>query len=161
MNRGEWIRGWHSRVTRLQSWSVVPEPIPALIAPLVIRHHMQPVIRLSEDHGVQLECSRGSCYRPVKWEKAHRRSGGSLHTFPPGSRGACDLVTTDGPSIIHYIDLLVEYGPWRRICYYPGHAFVHVDYGDHGGELAERRQLFSATGPGQAWRLQSYLAEIR
>jgi hypothetical protein len=135
-----------------KAWVITGELPPPDVWPRIERYHVRPLTTLWHAHGIALVPSGGSCYRPVEWEKAKGRSGGSLHTFPPGSRGACDLVLADGADIIGVMDHIIDSLPYRRLCYYPGHNFVHADYGDQDGQAAATRSMWIADGPGARWR---------
>lgn len=107
--------------------------------------------------GIALVPSAHSVYRPIPYEHSRGRSGNSLHTFPPGTRGAADLTMRDGSHVMHVIDQIVEELPFRRICLYKAHNFVHVDYGEKGRRSGERRSLWEAVGPGSVWVRRSWL----
>lgn len=126
----------------------------------IVKYHVMPCMDLFHAHGVGLVPSVGSCYRSVAHEISKGRPGTSLHCFPVGTRGACDLVRADRVDMATVIDLLVEQGPWRRICWYPVQRFVHVDYGDHKGQPVARRQLFEAPHIHGSWSFRSFLPEI-
>lgn len=143
-----------------EAWAINGQSPPPDVWHRILQWHIRPVVSIYYAHGIPLVPSRGSCYRPKEWEEAKGRSGWSLHTFPGRSRGACDLVRADGLEIITALDLLVEEGPWRRICLYPSDQFIHVDYGDQAGAPCARRQLFECAGGREPWQFRSWLAEV-
>ena len=85
----------------------------------------------------------------------------SLHTFRVGTRGAIDLVRSDGVDVATELDWLIEESPYRRICFYPLERFIHADYGDHDGQLCDRRQLYEAPNRQGDWKFRSWLPETR
>lgn len=155
------VKLWSDSLEVQRYWCPVDLPIPPRIWMDIGTYHVTPLRRLQLFTGAMFFPSKRSGYRPGEWERSKGRDGSSLHTFKPGSWGAVDLVMWNGTHVRHAVDLLVEYGPWRRICYYRDKAFVHVDYGDHDGKRCKRRQLFEAVGDGSVWSLRSYLAEPR
>lgn len=117
-----------------------------------------PLQTLWYTHGVGLVPSDRSCYRSVEYELSRGRSGRSLHTFPPDTKGACDLRLHNFARIEHVIDTVIEELPFRRIVYYPNNNFLHVDYGEKGRRSGDRRSLWVCAGPLQPWIRQSWLA---
>jgi hypothetical protein len=142
------------------AWTITGDLPPRYVWDRIEAHHIRPLIRIYLSEGVALVPSMRSCYRSVAYELKKGRSGKSLHTFPAASRGACDLIRLDGVDVSSAIDLLVELGPWRRICYYRLQGFVHVDYGDQDGGLCGRRQLWECDGGSAPWRFASWLPEV-
>ena len=142
------------------AWAIDQQSPPPDVWRRLLQYHIRPVVSIFYAEGVPLVPSRGSCYRPPAWEVQKGRSGFSLHTFPGRSHGACDLVRADGIKVVSVLDLLVEQGPWRRICWYPSRDFIHVDYDDHQGTPCERRQLFECAGPREPWIFRSWLPEV-
>ena len=124
-------------------------------------YHIAPLLELWRETGIVLMPSRGSCYRPISWELMRKRSGNSLHCFPGSSKGAIDLVREDGFDIVTILDHLALFSPWRRICYYQNHSFVHADYGDRSGVEVIRRQLFVCDDDRSSWVFKSWLPETR
>lgn len=122
-------------------------------------YHIRPLTSLFHATGVPLVPSMRSCYRSRAYELSRGRSGSSLHTFPGATRGACDLLRADGVDVASVLDLLVERGPWRRICHYPNNGFIHVDYGDVQGRICDHRQLFTCSGPVLPWVRVRWLPE--
>lgn len=141
------------------AWTITGALAPPDVWERILKFHCTPLHTLWISKLVQVVPSGGSCFRSVEWEKSKGRSGSSLHTFPAGSRGACDLVLADGADIIGVMDHLIEDLPYRRLCYYPGHNFVHADYGDQDGKAAPRRTMWIADGPHARWRKLYYLPE--
>lgn len=141
------------------AWTITDDRIPPHIWDTIRDHYITPCTRLFYHHRIALVPSARSCYRPESYERSRGRSGNSLHTFPPGTLGACDLTTASGSPIIHHLDTIVDHGPWRRICIYTAQNFAHVDYGDQGRRPGDRRSLWACTGPNEPWRLMSYLPE--
>lgn len=152
---------WSRSLEIPRYWTTVDGDMPLDVWCRIGFHHVLPLRDLQRRTGVMLFPSLRSGYRSVEWEKAKGRSGSSLHTFPGSSRGAVDLVVWDGTPVRHVVDLLVEYGAWRRICLYSGKGFIHVDYGDQSGVPAARRQLFEGLGSDGKWQFRSFLAEPR
>lgn len=152
---------WSASLDVQRYWSPVEGPIPASIWEKIQDHHIEPLRDLYRRTGAMFFPSLRSGYRPKAYELAKGRSGSSHHTFPGFSRGAVDLVMWNGEHVRHYVDLIVEYGKWRRIVLYSGKAFVHVDYGERPDLAHCRRRLFEGLGPDGVWKLRSYLAEPR
>lgn len=141
------------------AWAIDQKRPPQAVWDRILKYHVTPVVNLFHATGVALVPSMGSCYRPVEYERAQGRSGSSLHTFPAHSKGACDLVLSGQLDVIRHMDLVIESLPYRRLCYYPGHGFVHGDYGDQDGTPAARRSMWIADGPGSTWRRLYWLPE--
>lgn len=140
-------------------WSRTEDPIPPDVWAIIRDHYITPCSRLFYHHRVALVPSDRSCYRTVAYELSRGRRGSSLHTFPPGTLGACDLTTASGLEIIHHLDTIVDHGPWRRIAVYTNNNFIHVDYGDQGARSGDRRSLWACARPREPWRLMSYLPD--
>lgn len=155
-----------------RAWCIDGQLPPPEIWAIIATFYVRPLESLAVAHGIAVVPSGGSCYRPVSWEHAKGRSGNSLHTFRAGTWGACDLVRADGGDVAHLLDVIALEGPWRRVCWYPGvrdrrgpggyrARFIHVDFGDHDGQLSKRRELFECRGPHQPWIFRSHLPEVK
>lgn len=142
------------------SWIITQEQLPQDLWPVIRDSYIIPLQTLWHTHGIGLVPSARSVYRPKEYELSRGRLGGSLHTFPPGTRGAADLTTHDGGEVIYHLDSVIEVLPFRRICYYGLKNFIHVDYGDQGRRSGDRRSLWYCSGPGAPWQFQSWLPEI-
>lgn len=132
-------------------WCIEDRPCSPEVWDRVVIFHLVPLLIFEECTGITLVPSRRSCYRSRAWELSHKRPGSSLHTFPAGSRGACDLVRADGKPITECTDEIVRWLPHRRIALYPRNGFAHVDYGDRSGLLNQRRTLWHCSSPTAAW----------
>lgn len=141
------------------AWVITGERPPEHVWPRILKYHLTPALTLFHATGVALLPSMGSCYRSPVYERSKGRSGSSLHTFPHGSRGACDYTLPGGMDVMHHMDHVIQSMPHRRLCYYPGHGFVHADYGDQHGQAAKERTMWIADGPGAKWRLLYKLPE--
>lgn len=144
----------------LAAWCIEDHAPPAAIAAALHLFHFAPVIALHYRHGVTLVPSLRSGYRSPAYELAHGRDGRSLHTFPPGTWGAVDLTAPGAPSILHHLDAIAAHGPWSRICVYPAHNFVHVDYGRARAFGSGPRQLFECSSPSAPWVFRSNLSPL-
>lgn len=154
-----------------RAWCIDGQLPPPEILAIIAMFYVRPLESLSIAHRIAVVPSKGSCYRPVSWEHMKGRSGNSLHTFRAGTWGACDLVRADGGDVAHLLDVIALEGPWRRVCWYPGvkdktrasgyrDRFIHVDFGDHDGQLCKRRELYEAKGPGLPWKFKSHMPEV-
>lgn len=155
-----------------RAWCIDGQLPPPEIWAVIATFYVRPLEGLALRHRIAVVPSGGSCYRPVSWELAKGRSGNSLHTFRAGTWGACDLVRADGGDVAHLLDVIALEGPWRRVCWYPGvrdqrwpggyrARFIHVDFGDHDGQLSKRRELYECRGPHQPWIFRSHLPEVK
>jgi hypothetical protein len=140
-------------------WTITGELPPPHVWPVILNNYIRPLTSLFYSEDIALVPSMGSCYRSPEYELLKGRSGRSLHCFPTGTRGACDITTFDKSPIIHIIDVVIDQLPFRRICVYPNNNFIHVDYGEGAGRSGDRRSLWKCDGPTRQWQLQSYLAE--
>lgn len=161
MSTNPTVQMWSDSLVVQRYWTPVEDPIPARIWSVVDLCYVHPLRALQARTGAMFFPSLRSGFRPISWERSKGRSGSSLHTFPGGSMGAVDLVMWNGEHVRHYVDLLVEFGPWRRIAYYSSKGFVHVDYGHSISGRGSRRQLFEGIGSDGVWSFRSYLAEPR
>lgn len=150
---------WSASLDNQRYWSPLDRSIPPHIWATIVDHHIAPLRDLQRLTGATFFPSARSGYRPREWERSKGRDGSSLHTYPMGSFGAVDLLMWDGTPVRHSLDLLVIYGPWRRICYYPAKGFVHVDYGSAVNGKQPRRQLYESVGASGVWSFRSFLAE--
>jgi len=139
-------------------WTTSDQELPGDLWQLIKWRYVEPLRQLAIVQKVVLVPSARSCYRPKDYEREHGRSGNSLHCFPPGSFGACDIRRLDGGHIREVIDTVIERTPFRRIALYPGHGFIHVDYGDGEKRPGTRRSLWLCEGPLQPWVFMSHLA---
>ena len=144
-----------------RGWQIDQGWPPPIVWEVILQYHIRPLVTHYHSTGIALVPSRGSCYRPVAWEQIKGRSGMSLHTFRVGTRGAIDLVRSDGVDVATELDWLIEESPYRRICFYPLERFIHADYGDHDGQLCDRRQLYEAPNRQGDWKFRSWLPETR
>lgn len=140
------------------AWSITGEPLPPYVWDIVRASYIAPLRELLRVHGVALVPSvapgavSGSCYRSPTYEKSKGRSGSSLHCFPGGSLGACDLVMMGGGVVTpSAIAVLRAASPFMRVCHYPKNGFVHVDYGGPGVTRVGRN-FYTASAPAAAWR---------
>lgn len=140
------------------AWSITGEPLPLHVWDIVRANYIAPLRELLRVHGVALVPSiapgavSGSCYRPPAYEKRKGRSGSSLHCFPGGSLGACDLVMMGGGVITPAaLAALRTSSPFMRVCYYPRNGFAHVDYGGPGVTRVGRG-FYNCVSPAAAWQ---------
>ena len=133
------------------AWCILGTDPPRYVWGIIRANYVEPLRRLRELHGITLVPSGRSCYRPPSWEVAKGRPKNGLHTFPPGSLGACDLVMDGGGRItaeaVHALRLSA---PFARICHYPSRGFVHVDYGGPG--VTRLGRSYFEADPSGAWR---------
>ena len=142
------------------AWTITRELPPPDLWPVIRDAYILPLQTLWYLEGIALIPSLHSCYRPKWYERSKGRSGNSLHCFPAGTLGACDITLADGAPVIHVLDRVIEELPFRRICVYRGHNFLHVDYGEQGRRSGDRRSLWEcATITGQ-WVRRSDLPEL-
>lgn len=143
--------------TEPKAWHIQGGVPPGYVWDIVTACYV-PVLQMVRDAcGLVLVPSRpcgaagGSCYRPPEYEKIGGRSGSSLHCFPGGSLGACDLVRAGQlPLTLADVDKLRELVPFARLCWYPNNGFVHVDY--MGPGVTRRgRGFYTASGPARPW----------
>lgn len=140
-------------------WTITRELPPPHIWPAIRDGYILPLQTLWYLEGIALVPSLHSCYRPPSYERSKGRSGNSLHCFPAGSMGACDITLSDGRPVIEVVDRVIEELPFRRIVVYHGHNFLHVDYGEPGRRSGERRSLWACSAINGSWVRQSWLAE--
>lgn len=143
-----------------RAWHIQGADLPAYVWDIVSACYI-PALRMVRDAcGLVLVPSRprgsagGSCYRPQEYERTRGRSGSSLHCFPGGSLGACDLVRAGQlPLTLTDVDKLRAKArpvPFARMCWYPANGFVHVDY--MGPGVTRRgRGFYTASGPAAPW----------
>jgi hypothetical protein len=131
-------------------WTTSQSAIPVHIARTIYYAYINVIRELEKNFSVKFVPSQNSCYRPYAYEISRGRSGGSLHTFPAGTLGACDLITSKGRITASDLDLLKIYSPFKRICYYPNNGFVHVDYGLPGMPV-HRREYYTCISPTAKW----------
>jgi hypothetical protein len=141
------------------AWHVNRGRIPPEIWELVREHYVRPITSFYYATGIRLVPSLNSVYRPQDHEIERGRSGSSLHCFPPGTKGAADLTLEGGGPVIHVLDRVIDELPFRRICVYPEHNFLHVDYGEPGRRSGDRRSLWQSASLGGPWIRMSWLAE--
>lgn len=141
-------------------WSVIEGGPPDALWPVIVAAYVDPLRELWRKTGIAMVPSARSCYRPADYEISRGRAGNSLHTFPPGSLGACDIRRLDGGQIEEVIDTVIEGTPFRRIALYPGQGFIHVDYGGDRLRSGSRRSLWLCRGPLQRWEYMSPLPGI-
>jgi len=140
-----------------RSWTVDGSIPPPHVWAVIVRRYMIPLEIFRKEFGIFLMPSAGSVYRSMDHEHSKGRSGGSLHTFPPGSFGAADLTTYDGRPVVAHLEEIIFSLPFTRICVYLDQNFVHVDYANRGSLRTERRQLFRCSGGRSPWILQTLL----
>lgn len=140
-------------------WTIHGTRPPEDLWPVIRDRYVVPLQQLWVHLGVGLVPSMRSVYRSRDYELTKGRTGNSLHTFPAGTFGAADLTPHDRCPVMHHLDTLVDYSPFRRICVYRGSNFVHVDYGGPGSRSGDRRSLWFAASPYGRWQLQSYLPD--
>lgn len=141
------------------AWHVNRGRIPPEIWGLVRDHYIIPITTFYYTTGIRLVPSQNSVYRPLDHEHTRGRTGLSLHCFPAGTKGAADLTLEDGSPVIHILDQVIDALPFRRICLYPNHNFIHVDYGGPGVRSGQRRSLWQCTSVRGQWVRMSWLAE--
>jgi hypothetical protein len=140
-------------------WCITSAPPPPRVWDIIRGAYVEPLRYLRDVHGVELVPSGRSCYRPKGWELAKGRKGTSLHTFPAGSRGACDLIMRGGGKITERaLHVLKLHAPFARICHYPNNGFVHVDYGGRGTRPG--RSFYVCASPAGAWRFVCDLSPV-
>lgn len=139
-------------------WIVTGSGMPAELWPVIGSAYVAPLLQLCSVHGIALVPSVRSCYRPMEYELSRGRNGRSLHCFPQGSLGACDIRRADGGKIEEVIDVVIDRCPFRRIALYPAQGFIHVDYGGDQLRDSSRRSLWLCDGPLSRWRFMSFLA---
>jgi len=132
--------------------------MPPAIWSRVQRFYVEPLRAFGLLSGVWLVPSGRSCYRPVEYERTRGRSGRSQHTFPPGSRGACDLVRADGGSMAEVLPAIRASLPFPSVAWYPANGFVHVDYLRRKNRPG--RSLYLCASPVSVWRFSLTLPEI-
>ena len=133
---------------------------PVHITRTIYQLYFKVLLQLADQYDIDLVPSLNSCYRSYAYEIKRGRSGSSLHTFPAGTGGACDLVRSTGPIDQDALHMLKLHSPFRRIAYYPNNGFVHVDYGMPGMPL-HVRQFFTCASPKSPWKYQGDLADNR
>jgi hypothetical protein len=141
-------------------YCIVDMEIPDHIYRTIYYAYIHPLHQLSENFGVNFSPSARSCYRPYAYEIRRGRSGGSLHTFPTGTLGACDLITSKGRITETDLDILKLHSPFKRICHYPKNGFVHVDYGMPGMPV-HRREFYTCNSPSGKWAFVGDLCDNR
>jgi hypothetical protein len=141
-----------------RAWSITGEPLPGYVWDIVRANYIEPLRRIAERSGVVLVPSiapgalGGSCYRSPEYERRKGRAGTSLHCFPAGSLGACDLVMMGGGVITPAaLDALRRWSPFARVCHYPANGFAHVDY-TGPGVTRLGRGWYTCASPAAAWR---------
>jgi hypothetical protein len=132
--------------------------MPAAIWDRVQRFYIEPLRAFGKAHGVWLVPSARSCYRSPEHELKRGRSGTSMHCFPPGTRGACDLVTVDGTAISGHLPTIKAFAPFNRIAWYPANGFIHVDYGERS--VRKGRTYYMCASPVSAWRFIATLPPL-
>lgn len=150
--------------TRPASWHIQGADLPGYVWDIVQGCYLPALRTVRDATGLQLVPSRpsgaagGSCYRPASYEKIRGRSGSSLHCFPGGSLGACDLVRAGQlPLTLDDVNRIRALVPFARLCWYPNNGFVHVDYFGPG-VTRTGRGFFTASGPAAPWRYVGALA---
>lgn len=131
------------------AWSIDGTQPPPRVWKMIQEHYIAPLLAFGKAHGVYLVPSMRSCYRSPEYERKKGRAGSSYHCFPPGTRGACDLVRADGGSMADALDLFKASLPFPRIAWYPANGFIHVDYGERSGRKG--RNLYLCKSPSSLW----------
>lgn len=107
----------------LAEFIITGTDVPITVADKIFKNFIIPLSIIREKMGIPIYCSNRSGYRPKWWEWLNGRKGTSEHTFE--GKGATDLTCENMKLLLHY---LKNNSPFTRICYYPHHNFVHVDY---------------------------------
>jgi hypothetical protein len=140
-----------------RAWSIDGPP-PQAVWERIQRHYIEPLRAFGQRTGVYLVPSARSCYRSRSYELARGRSGTSWHTFPPASRGACDLVRADGGPMSDVMPAVRGFLPFPSIAWYPANGFIHVDY--HVRRKRPGRSLYLCKSPVSEWVFSVTLPEI-
>jgi hypothetical protein len=83
-----------------------------------------------------------------------------MHCFPPGTRGACDLVKANGlPFSDGDLATIKARLPFARLCWYPNNGFLHVDYGERSARKG--RSWFTCKASTAAWVFAVTLSDIK
>lgn len=132
----------------LKEFIITGDSVPVDVAQKILDNFIIPLSPVREALGIPIYISKRSGYRPDWWEWMHGRSGTSEHTFK--GMGAADL-TCDAMDLL-ILDLKIMTG-FTRICYYPHHRFVHVDYKPVG---QGKRAYYEANSKGK-WIFKEWL----
>lgn len=129
--------------------------VPQDIADKILLHHILVMNPVRHELGEAIFASENSGWRPLQWELARGRSGGSQHTFKfkgavDWTIGGVEKTETDG-DFQKLFELICEMTPYTRIAVYPQDegCFIHCDY------AAEKRQLFLSDSRSN-WELVTY-----
>ena len=112
------------------------------IADKILHFHILPLQEIRNKTKLPIVVSDHSGYRPVKWEKSHKRDGTSQHTFR--LMGAVDLEYY--ASLLKY---LLSDSPYKRICFYKNNGFIHCDYKSSD----KKRRYYECDSPTSKWKL--------
>lgn len=117
----------------LKEFLITGDTVPSDVADKIYKNFILVLSPIRKKLGAPIWISKRSGYRPKWWEWLHGRSGNSEHTFK--GMGAADLTSN---KLLELLEILKKDSPFTRICYYPHHGFIHVDYKPNSYEGARR-----------------------
>lgn len=131
----------------LEEFNISGGTIPDHVRMRIINLHAIPMDAVREELGTKVWPSLKSGYRPVWWEKQHKRSGKSQHTYE--GKGANDWTCTNfKKNKDKFLELILKHTKYTRLAVYSG--FIHCDYKE---TQSGKRQIFSSTKD-SVWTLE-------
>lgn len=110
---------------KISSLNISGKPIPAHIVDKLLFKHIIPMQKVRDALGIKIWASQNSGYRSPTWERKHKRSGYSQHTFK--GDGAVDWTCEDfGNNRDMFLEAIINNTNYTRMAMYNG--FIHCDY---------------------------------
>lgn len=114
---------------KISEFNISGNAIPERIADAILIFHIAPMQVVRDILGFAIWPSLKSGYRPVSWERSHKRSGSSQHCFLDihGGKGAVDWTCSEfSKNKQLLLSEIIKNTDYTRIAVY--NTFIHCDY---------------------------------